>query len=60
MSRIIKLGKIEAYIDYPEDVVNTHWDLVEEKIKNNYGKGWRLPASYSGRTSLYKRFISRI
>ena len=43
MSRIIKIGHIEALIDYPEDVVNTHWDLAEEKIKNNYGKGWRLP-----------------
>ena len=43
MGKIIKLGKIEAYIDEPEDVINTYWDLTAEKIKNNYEKGWRLP-----------------
>ena len=43
MSRIIKIGHIEALIDYPEDVINTYWDLAGEKIEKNYGKGWRLP-----------------
>lgn len=45
MGRILKLGHIEAYIDYPEDVINCYWDLAKEKIEKNYGKGWRLPTS---------------
>lgn len=43
MGKIIKLGKIEAYMDNPEDVINIYWDSTKEKIEKNYGKGWRLP-----------------
>jgi hypothetical protein len=43
MRRIIKLSKIEFYLDYSEDVPNVNFDNCEPTIVKNYGKGWRLP-----------------
>jgi hypothetical protein len=44
MGRIIKLSKIEFYLDYPEDVPHCRFEEIEYIILKNYGKGWRLPA----------------